>query len=324
MTSIIVPIYNASISLDRCLKSISSQQYKDWECILVDDGSADDSLSICEKWARSDARFVVMSQANGGVSVARNTALGMARGEWVTFIDADDWIDEDYLANMIDNCEGADLVVSGQLREFEEKQVTYKPERTEAWTLDCQHAIEFNKLNESFLLYAPHEKMFRTDIIRRYALMFEAGCSYGEDLQFVYAYLEHVKVVSMVAVAKYHYKMGDGESLSTVFREDQFVVDYKQWKIVHDFYVNHEMMTRDGDVYLYRRLWGIVYDGLFLVTKMYKVQWSYIRKILSIPEVEHMREMKDVFSCASWIKFAVVNRMTFLMYLYFRFFAGKR
>ena len=93
MTSIIVPIYNASISLDRCLKSISSQQYKDWECILVDDGSADDSLSICEKWARRDARFVVMSQANGGVSVARNTALGVARGEWVTFIDADDWID---------------------------------------------------------------------------------------------------------------------------------------------------------------------------------------------------------------------------------------
>lgn len=318
MVSIIIPLYNASAFLERCLLSVGTQTFKDWECILVDDGSTDESLSICERWTKRDSRFVVMSQSNRGVSVARNKALGVARGEWVAFIDADDWIDKDYLTKMTDNSENADLVVSGQLREFDEKKVVYKPEKTEVWTLDSQHAIEFNKLNESFLLYAPHEKLYKMDVIKRNGLMFEVGCSYGEDLQFVYSYLNHVKVISAVAEALYHYRMGRGESLSNVFRIDKFAVDYKQWKIVYDFYSNHALMTEEGEKYLYRRLWGIVYDGLFLIPHMPKVERSYIRTILSIPEIANMRNWQEVFYCASWIKIAIVKRLVLFMYLYFK------
>ena len=95
--SIIVPIYNRGKWLPNCLDSISSQTFKDWECILVNDGSTDNSLEIAQEYAANDARFIVFSQENQGVSAARNLGLDHAKGKWVTFVDSDDEIAPDYL-----------------------------------------------------------------------------------------------------------------------------------------------------------------------------------------------------------------------------------
>lgn len=93
--SIIVPVYNAVLYLRPCLDSIASQSFSDWECILVDDGSCDESGSICDEYAARDARFRVVHRANGGVSAARNTGLAACRGRYIGWVDSDDLIHRD-------------------------------------------------------------------------------------------------------------------------------------------------------------------------------------------------------------------------------------
>lgn len=318
MFSFVVPVYNAECYLERCIHSIVFQKNKDWECILVDDGSTDGSGSICKSWAECDNRFIYIYQENNGVSVARNKALSVVSGEWVTFVDADDWLDENYLSDMLSVVDGCDLVVSGQIREFSDHKQVYEPDSFQTWSLDEEHASEFNSLNEKFLLYAPHEKLFRNDIIKRHGLRFEPGCSYGEDLQFVYDYLEHVKKISTVNKAMYHYRMANAGTLSTVFRKDQFAVDYKQWRKVHEFYKNHVLLTEEASCYLYKRLWGIVYDGLFLTLRLPQVSWNYILSIMSIPEIKELRTYKNVFHCSLWIKYSIMLRLGIVMFCYFK------
>ena len=93
--SIIIPVYNAGAYLERSLKSICEQSFSNLEIILVDDGSTDDSPGLCDEWALKDYRIRVYHQKNGGVSVARNMGLTLASGEYVMFVDADDWIAPD-------------------------------------------------------------------------------------------------------------------------------------------------------------------------------------------------------------------------------------
>ena len=110
--SVIVPVYNTARYLARCLDSIAAQTFPDWECICVDDGSTDESGAMLDAYARRDARFRVIHQENGGVSRARNAGLDAARGEWIAFVDSDDWIEpETYeLAWNAAQTHGADLV----------------------------------------------------------------------------------------------------------------------------------------------------------------------------------------------------------------------
>ena len=98
--SIIVPIYNAEEYLERCIESIKKQTYQKWELILVDDGSTDCSLQLCEKIALKDTRIRVIHIENLGVSMARNRGIEEAKGEYISFIDADDWVDMRFLRMM--------------------------------------------------------------------------------------------------------------------------------------------------------------------------------------------------------------------------------
>jgi glycosyltransferase involved in cell wall biosynthesis len=93
--SIIIPIYNSEFYLRKCLDSILEQTFTDFECILINDGSTDKSPVICDEYVKKDARFIVIHQINKGVSAARNAGLDIARGEWIGFVDSDDWCDPD-------------------------------------------------------------------------------------------------------------------------------------------------------------------------------------------------------------------------------------
>lgn len=101
MISIIIPVYKAERYLERCIKSILSQTEKDYELILVDDGSPDMSGDICDYWGNLDGRITVIHKENGGVSSARNAGLKIARGEFITFVDSDDWLDEKFLSALL-------------------------------------------------------------------------------------------------------------------------------------------------------------------------------------------------------------------------------
>lgn len=114
--SIIVPVYNVESKLRRCLDSIKHQDYSDFECILVDDGSSDISGNICDEYAHSDRRFKVLHQKNHGVSAARNAGLKVALGDWILFVDSDDWVSSQFISAFF-NGSMADIVFQGLMKD---------------------------------------------------------------------------------------------------------------------------------------------------------------------------------------------------------------
>ncbi|MCM1115402.1 MAG: glycosyltransferase [Clostridium sp.] len=113
LISVIVPVYNAEQYLDRCIQSIINQTYKNLEIILINDGSADKSGAICDAFAKKDCRIKVIHKANEGVSATRNRGLDIASGEFIVFVDCDDYIEENYILNLYENMsDDIDLVVS--------------------------------------------------------------------------------------------------------------------------------------------------------------------------------------------------------------------
>ena len=112
MISIIVPVYNSEKYIDRCLDSILNQTYKDLEIVLVNDGSNDQSLKILENYALRDTRIKVVNQENKGVAAARNTGLDNATGDYILYVDSDDWIENNMVERMVELSANADIVFS--------------------------------------------------------------------------------------------------------------------------------------------------------------------------------------------------------------------
>lgn len=318
MISIVVPIYNASKYLNECLNSIICQTFCDWECILVDDGSKDKSGEICEQWALKDSRFKVIHQQNQGVSVARNNGIKVSTGEYLCFIDSDDWVDPDYLQHLYNHIGDAEIAVSGLVREYNDHSGTSTvPCITKKVVLEPSSVMDFIALNKNFLLYGPVQKLYRKEIIDYFDIHFPENCAYGEDLLFNYSYLEHVKTIAQIAKCNYHYRIIGNGTLSSKFRPDQFKQDYEQWKLLRNFYVRHNLWLEPAKDLLYKRLWGTVYDGLFLYPKLKDKGFSYLQTILSIPEISKLKQYD--FACASWIRHAVLWRQAWVFYLFFKF-----
>ena len=128
--SVIVPVYNVKPYLEPCILSILNQQYDDFECILINDGSTDGSEELCNELQLLDSRIQIIHQSNQGVSAARNRGLDTATGEYVAFIDSDDWIDPDSLQRLWDSITSyqADLSVCGLVQEFKNgENIVFKP-----------------------------------------------------------------------------------------------------------------------------------------------------------------------------------------------------
>lgn len=318
MISIVVPVFNVSKYLDICLSSIALQTYPNWECILVDDGSKDQSGEICDQWVLKDSRFKVIHQQNQGVSAARNNGIKASTGDYLCFIDSDDWVDPSYLQHLYDHIGAAEIAVSGIVQEFDGKSGSKTiPSITKIFALEPSSILDFVDLNRDFLLYGPVQKLYRRDIISKYDIHFPLGCAYGEDLQFNYAYLEHVKKIAQVAVCDYHYRIIGNGTLSSKLRPEQFRQDYEQWLLLRDFYIRHDLWLEPSKELIYKRLWGTVYDGLFLYPKLKNKGFSYLQQVLSIPEIDDLKQYD--FTCAGWIRQAILCRQAWVFYLFFKF-----
>ena len=134
--SVIVPVYKVEKYLDRCVKSIIGQTYPDFELILVDDGSPDKCPQMCDEWAKKDKRIRVLHKENGGLSSARNAGLRVARGEYVHFIDSDDWIELDLYENILNLFKiytSAQIVQFGSIEVHKQVKIRQPEERIELY-----------------------------------------------------------------------------------------------------------------------------------------------------------------------------------------------
>lgn len=209
--SIIVPVYNSEKYLEKCLNSISNQDLKDWECLLIDDGSTDKSGTICDFYALKDSRFKVIHKYNGGVSETRNLGLSLAKGEWIGFVDSDDWIDLDRYSYAISKAEEANVkIVKCSIQQIR------KNGTTSIWsTPKGLYDITDRKIlsSPSYDNSSSVANVFQGDFLRETHLKFR-DCDYGEDWLFnVEAYTLAGKMY-VLEEPFYHYQRHD-ESLST-------------------------------------------------------------------------------------------------------------
>ena len=124
--SVIIPVYNVEKYLPKCLESVTAQTYANLEIICVNDGSPDNSSAILEEYAKKDGRIIIINQENTGLSGARNTGIRAASGEYIVFVDSDDWIDAETVETAVSKAENADTVMWGYVREFADKSLEKK------------------------------------------------------------------------------------------------------------------------------------------------------------------------------------------------------
>ena len=222
MISIIVPVYNCISSLKRCIDSIQSQTFTDWELLLVDDGATDGSGYLCDQAASSDNRIRVLHKPNGGVSSARNMGLDHAQGEYVMFCDSDDWVEPEWCEQLylaaVEN--PGYLPVCNYYRSAPDCETINRKGQCQA--IEDRIAKEdFFSLNQYELLGIPWNKIFRRTILEENHIRFRPNLSLGEDLIFNLDYL-HCLTDGFVFVNRplYHYTIGSLDSLSSKYYPD--------------------------------------------------------------------------------------------------------
>lgn len=198
--SIIVPVYKAEKYLRKCIDSILSQSFRDWELILVDDGSPDQSGEICDDYAKIDERIKVIHQQNEGVSMARNQGLEVATGDYVTFIDSDDSLEGDCFS-LLKSSE-SDLIVFESISYQEDGTRKYWYQVDEK-RIDTPAELEQFILDyiNVFVLDGPCAKFFRREVID--TLRFPEGQPLGEDNVFMLSYIRRCQTVELRKGAYY-------------------------------------------------------------------------------------------------------------------------
>ncbi len=208
--SVIVPVYKAEKYLHRCVDSILSQTFTDFELILVNDGSPDNCGKICDEYAQKDNRVRAFHKENGGVSSARNLGLDKAKGEWITFVDSDDWLKPRCLEQLTNKLD-ADMIKCG----------IEASDKSSIWTVENnKYSVkQFLEKNEKdFIVRTSCVTLFKTKLINKFNIRFDKHIRYGEDMIFNLQYLSYCQDVRFVNYIGYVYFSETEISHSTKYK----------------------------------------------------------------------------------------------------------
>ncbi|MBO5925082.1 MAG: glycosyltransferase family 2 protein [Clostridia bacterium] len=238
MISVIVPVYKVQDYLPRCIDSILSQSYKDIEVILVDDGSPDECGRICDEYSKKDSRIVVVHKVNGGLSSARNAGLDIAKGEYISFVDSDDWLDSRFLENLYNALINTDAQMSAcKFCRTKGDEVTRAEFEEDIHTITTdRYACVFDE--NSYAGYA-WNKLFSKDIIDKYNLRFDEKIFNGEDFPFTIRYVHHIDKVAFIKQDLYYYFFRESGIMNTIRLSDRFVTILYAREQVLDFLTQH-------------------------------------------------------------------------------------
>lgn len=218
IVSLIVPIFNAEVYLERCLLSIQQQVFSGYEVLLINDGSTDASQAICDRFVASDHRFHLTTTPNRGEAAARNLGISLAKSEYITFVDADDEVTPTYLNDLVNDAQqsNADLVMHGNYRIREKKRITNGFEHSRIYDLPAQADHLFSSINivHHGSVWA---KLFKLSVIQDYHFAFSEDVRLAVDLCFVIDYLSHTQRVAISNKVNYHYYLMVNQALSTCY-----------------------------------------------------------------------------------------------------------
>lgn len=226
LVSVIVPIYNAQQYLSACIESILGQSYTDFELILVNDGSTDGSLSVCEQYRAKDTRVIVLNKVNGGSASAKNEGLKIAKGEFVEFVDADDTIDKTYLENMMSGVDDTvDLCVGNMCFVVQRngETVSQKHFNLESGSFSLKEFLSFYpRYMPQAIFGSPCNKLYRYSLIADNELHFDVTLKNNEDTRFNYAYIAKCNRVFVSNEPFYRYVDHGCASMSKRYIENLF------------------------------------------------------------------------------------------------------
>ena len=215
--SIIVPVYNAESTLRRCVDSILNQDYRDFELILVNDGSQDGSGAICDAYAAQDPRVIAIHKPNTGVSDTRNLAISRARGTYLQFLDSDDWITPDATTLLVQTARqhDCDLVISDFYRVVGER-VSRKGDIDDDTVLTREEYAAHMMENPADFYYGVlWNKLYRRSIVERWNLRMDPEISWCEDFMFNLEYIRRTRLIAATAQPVYCYVKRPGSLVAT-------------------------------------------------------------------------------------------------------------
>ena len=216
IVSIIVPVYNAEKTIQRCVESILGQDFQDFELLLIDDGSQDASGALCDAFAQRDARVRVLHKENGGVSAARNLGLSQAQGVYLQFLDSDDWITADATTMLVRTAREyqCDLVISDFYRVVGDR-VSHKGDIQEDTVLSREeYAAHMMERPADFYYGVLWNKLYRREIVERHHLRMNPEISWCEDFMFNLEYIRYAERFYALQVPIYYYVKTKGSLAS--------------------------------------------------------------------------------------------------------------
>lgn len=245
--SIVVTSYNLEDVIGRCLESLSRQTYQNLEILVIDDGSADNSLQVIRDYAGKDPRILPVSRANGGPSAARNQGIDLATGEYLLFIDGDDYVADTYVEHFMEAAEGCDIVIGALCYVYSNGSRACAPETA----FRCNKAEYVEKYYTQSVakrtIFGPVNKLYRSSVIKDNGVRFREGISIREDGMFVLDVLEHVQTLCGIEYAEYFYlQSAPNESLVSKFHENEKEINAQFFKMLVDVIGTENL--RDEDI----------------------------------------------------------------------------
>ena len=253
--SVIVPVYNVEKYLPRCIDSILTQTFTDFELLIIDDGSTDNSSKICDEYAKKDARVRVFHKENGGVGSARNMGICEAKGQWICFVDSDDWLEINCYSSLMEDDDVADLTYFGCCCRFiDGGSTSYSP--------PSFYSIDRNKVEEKLACLKDNtqhfeylgytwNKLFRKDIIDRQQIFFINGLTLREDELFTLSYARYATSLRVKSDILYNYRVITTGLSNSIKSIDEYLSFSKQLSKILSRYSNCHLLRLEYNAMLF-------------------------------------------------------------------------
>lgn len=269
MISVIVPVYNTEKYLDKCIRSILSQTFRDFELLLINDGSTDASGVICNEYRSKDLRVRVFHKENGGVSSARNLGIQMAQGEWITFVDSDDFLEADFLNMMKPQFNDEFIVDNSDIRGAISNFGTY------------EGSDMIKECCVSWKMLTIWGKLYKSEYIKKGEIQFTPHLKTGEDTVFNFEYLLYISTTRFVKYEGYNYNIDAENSLS----KSQVPINQALSKALYIYELGNKLSLK----YSKREInyWVSRYAG---------ITWTLWYSLLEYNVESRSKQIKDLFN----------------------------
>ena len=273
---IVIPIYNTELYLKDCLDSIEKQTYRDWTCILVDDGSTDLSGVICDNYSKKDKRFITYHIKNSGAEEARNFGISQAYGDFITFIDSDDWIEETYLEFLASKLSAQTDIVMGQaLFEYPQKSIEVLKITPDEITFQNKNKKDLilSSINRGYAKRKLHQKqgslntvwgkLYRLSLIKENNLRF-SSLKLNEDMIFNLYAFQNSNGIKIFNTPLYHYRIRNNSAVRS-FHSDYIKTYITFLNSVYEF----SNIYYPNDIELEKNINSLILTALFNISKDY-------------------------------------------------------